>query len=141
MRSLFRRDSALFIQKIFREESDPQAVHTPILIHVEDAFEACVTQTHAVPGFLVVYHQKVALNGGCAGEDGHQTADKPLQQQVRVVESVPSIPVYGAVVRAVNGALQFIFVAVHIAQGLVLAPDTLNLLDVEGLVETLPVAL
>ena len=69
------------IQRGFR----PQAVHTPVLICVEDAFEACVTQTHAFPGFLVLYHQKVALNGGCAEEYGHQTADKPLHQQIRVV--------------------------------------------------------
>ena len=63
------------IQRGFR----PQAAHTPVLLRVEDAFEACVTQTHVVPGFLVLYHQKVALNGGCAGEDGRQTADEPLQ--------------------------------------------------------------
>ena len=79
------------IEKRFR----PQAAHTPVLLRLEDSFEACVTQTHAVHVFLVLYHQKVALNGGFAGEDGHQTANKSLQQQARVVESVPSIPVRG----------------------------------------------
>ena len=51
------------IQRGFRH----QAAHTPVLLLMEDAFEACVTQKHAVPGFLVLYHQKVALGGGCAG--------------------------------------------------------------------------
>ena len=54
------------IQRGFRHHP----LHTPVLLRMEDAPEACVTQTHAVPGFLVLYHQKVALNGGCAGEDG-----------------------------------------------------------------------
>ena len=116
-------------------------MHTPVLLRVEDAFKASVTQTHAVPGFLVLYHQKVALNGGCAGEDGFQTADKPLQQRVHVVESIPSILVCGAIVKAVNGALQFRLVAVRIAKGLVLAPNIINLLDFEGVFDTLLVAL
>ena len=116
-------------------------MHTPVLLRVEDAFEACVTQTHAVPGFLVLYHQKVALNGGCAGEDGRQTADEPLQQQVRVVQSVPSILVRGALVKAVNGSLHIRLAAVQVTQGLVLAPNILNILGAEGVVKMLPVAL
>ena len=116
-------------------------MHTPALLRVEDAFEACVTQTNAVPGFLVFYHQKVALSGGCAEEYGHQTSDKPLQQQVRVVQSVPSILVRGALVKAVNGSLHIRLATVQVTQGLMLAPDILNLLDAEGVVKTLPVAL
>ena len=108
---------------------------------MEDAFESCVTQTHVVPGFLVLYHQKVALNGGCAGEDGCQTADKPLQQQVLVVQSVPSILVRDALVKAFNGYLHIRLAAVQFTQGLVLAPNILNLLNAEGLVKTLLVAL
>ena len=77
----------------------------PVLLCVEDTFEACVTQTHAIPGFLVLYHQKVALNGGCAGEDVCQTDDEPLQKRVRVVQSVPSIPVRCALVKDINGVL------------------------------------
>ena len=91
--------------------------------------------------FLVLYHRIVALNGGCAGEDGRQTADKPLQKRVHVVESVPSIPVRSTLVKAVNGDLHIRFTAVQVAQGLVLAPDILNLLDAEGVFKTLPVAL
>ena len=45
----------------------PQAAHMPVLICMEDAFEACVNQTHTVPVFLVLCYQKVALNGGCSG--------------------------------------------------------------------------
>ena len=123
----------IFIQTVFREDiwryydiimyfySDsihrgfrPQAVQTPVLLRVEDDFEACVTQTHAVPGFLVLYYQNVALNGGCAGEDGRQTANKPLQQWVRVVQSVTSIPVRGALVKAVNGYLHIRLAAVQV---------------------------
>ena len=108
---------------------------------MEDAFEACVTQTHVVPGFLVRYHQKVALNGGCSGEYGHHTDDEPLQQWVRVVQSVPILPVRGALVKSVNGCLHIRLAALQVTQGLVLAPDILNLLDAEGVVKTLPVAL
>ena len=90
---------------------------------------------------LVLYHQKFALNGGCAGECGFQTADEPLQQRVCVVESVTSIPVRGALVKAVNGDLHIRLAAVQVAQGLVLAPDILNFLDAEGVVETLPAVL
>ena len=125
------------IQRIFI----PQAARTSVLICVEDVFEDCVTQTHAVPGSLILYQQKVALNGGCAGEDGRQTADKPLQQQVRVVKSVPIIPVRGALFKAVNGSLHIRLAAVQVTKGLVLAPDILNLLDAEGVVKTLPVPL
>ena len=94
-----------------------------------------------VPVFLVFYHQKVALNGGCAGEDDRQTANEPLQQRVRVVESVPIILVRDALVKAFNGALHIRLAAVQVAQGLVMAPDILNLLYAEGLFKTLPVAL
>ena len=59
------------IQRGFR----PQAVHMLVLLRVYDALEACVTQTHTVPGFLILYHRKVLLNVGCAGEDGHQTTN------------------------------------------------------------------
>ena len=108
---------------------------------MEDSFEACVTQTHAVPGFLVLYHRKIALNGGCSGEDGRQTADKPLQQRVCVVQSVPIILVSSALVKDLNGYLHIRLAAVQVTQGLVLEPDILNLLDAEGEFKTLPVAL
>ena len=119
----------------------PQATHTPVLLRTDYAFEACVTQTHAVPVFLVLYHRIVALNGGCAGEDGRQTANEPLQQQVRVFQSVPSIPVRGALVKSVNRDLHIRLVAVQVTQVLVLSPDILNLLDAEGVVKMLQVAL
>ena len=125
------------IQRGFRH----QDAHTKVLLHVEDAFGASFTQTHAVPGFLVLYHWKVALNCGCAGEDGCQTADEPLQQQVRVVQSVPSILVRGALVKAVNGSLHIRLAAVQVTQGLVLAPNIINLLNAEGVVKRLPLAL
>ena len=130
-----------FYSDIIHRRFRPQAAHTPVLLCMEDAFEACVTQTHVVPGFLVVYHQKVALNGGCAGEDGRQTTNKPLQQRVRVVQSIPSIPVRGALVKYVNGDLHIRLVAVQVTQGLVMSPDILNLLDAEGVVKMLPVEL
>lgn len=47
----------------------------------------------------------------------------------------------GAVVNAVDGTLHIVLVAVRLAQGLVLAPDVFNLLDAEGEVDMLPVAL
>ena len=108
---------------------------------MKDAFEACIAQTHVVPGFLLLYHQKVSLNGGCAREDGRQTSDEPLQQRVHVVQYVPSIPVRGALVKSINGSLHIKLAAVQVIQGLVLAPDILNLLDAEGLVKTLPATL
>ena len=119
----------------------PKAAHTPVLLCLEDASEGCVTQTYAVPIFLVLYHQNFSLNGGRAGEDGRQTADKPLQQRVRVVDSIPSILVRGALIKAVNGALHIRLAEVQVAQGLVLATDILNLLYAEGVVKTPPVAL
>ena len=148
----------IFIQKVFREDirryydiimhfySDsiqrgfiPQADYTPVLLRVEAAFEACVTQTHAVLGFLVLYHRNVALNGGCVREDSRQTTNKPLQQRVRVVQSVPRIPVRGALVKAVNRSLHIRLAAVQVTQGLLLGPNILNLLGAEGVVKTLPV--
>jgi hypothetical protein len=38
----------MFIQTVFRVELDLQAVHTAVLLRVEDSFEACISQTHAV---------------------------------------------------------------------------------------------
>ena len=111
------------------------------MICLEDAFDACVTQTHVVLDFLVLYHKKVALKGGCAGKYGRQTANELLQQRVSIADSVPIIMVCGALVKSVNVALQFRLTAVRITQDLVMAPDIINLLDVEGVVETLPVAL
>ena len=108
---------------------------------MEDAFEACITQSHAVPGFLVLYHQKFALNGGFAGEDGRHTAEESLQKRVRVVQSVPIIPVRGALVKAVNGYLLIRLAEVQVTKGLVLAPDMLNILDDEGVLKSLSVAL
>ena len=56
--------------------------------------------------FSYFTNKKVALNGGCAGKDGRQTADKPPQQRVCVMESVPRIQVRSAFVKDVNGYLQ-----------------------------------
>ena len=67
-----------FYSDIIHRRFRPQAAHTPVLLCMEDAFEACVTQNHVGPVFLTLYHQKVALNSECTGEDGRQTADKPL---------------------------------------------------------------
>ena len=119
----------------------PQAAHLSVLPRVDDALEACVTQTHVVPVFLVLYHQKVALNSVCAGEDGCKTANEPLQQRVCVVGSVPSIPVRGALVKYINEDLHMRLSALQVAQGLVLAPNILNLLNAEDVVKTLLVAL
>ena len=55
--------------------------------------------------------------------------------------SVPSIPVCVSVIKDVNGALQFRLALVCITQDIVLAPNIINILGVEGVVETLPVAL
>ena len=66
-------------------------MHTLVLLYVEDTLEDGVTQTHTVLVFIVLYYQKVSLASGCSGEDCCQTAYEPLQYQVRVVESVPSI--------------------------------------------------
>ena len=108
---------------------------------MKDAFKACIAQTHVVTGFLVLYHQKVALNGGCAREDGRQTSDEPLQQRVHVVQYIPSIPVRGALVKSVNGSLNIKLAAVQVIQGLVLARNILTVLDAEGLVKPLPARL
>ena len=79
--------------------------------------------------FLLLYHQKNSLNSVCDGEDGLHTADEPLQDQVRVVKSVPSILVRVAAVKTVNGYLQFRLAVVCFSQGLVLEPNILNILD------------
>ena len=87
----------IFIQTVFREDirryydiimyfySDSihkgfqhNAAHTPVMIRMEDDIDACVTQTHAAPSFLVLYHQNVALNGECVREYGRQTSNEPL---------------------------------------------------------------
>ena len=108
---------------------------------MKDAFEAGVTQINVLLVFLVLYHKKIALKGGCAGEDGYQTADESLQDRVRVSESVPITPVRVYIVKYVNGDLQFRLVTVCITQVLVLAPNILNLLYAEGVVEKIPVDL
>ena len=57
------------------------------------------------------------------------------------MDSVPSTPVRVAVVKAINGDLQFRLAAVCVAQDLVLAPNIINLLAVEGIVKTLPLVM
>ncbi len=131
----------MFIQTVFRVELDLQAVHTAILLRVEDSFEACISQTHAVLVLLILHHRKVALNSGCTGKDGRQTIDEFLQQRIRVVEIDPSITIRSVVVEAVNGALHIGLAAVRVTQSLVLAPNILNLLIAESVIKALPVAL
>ena len=91
--------------------------------------------------FFLLYDRNVALNGGCAEEDGRQTADEPIQRRVHVVQSNSSIPVQGALIKYVNGSLHIRLVAVQVTQGIVLAPNILNLLGAEGVVKMLLVAL
>ena len=55
-------------------------VYTSILLYVEDALKACVSQTHSVFVIHVLDNQKVAFNGGCSRKDGHHTAGKSLYQ-------------------------------------------------------------
>ncbi len=131
----------MFIQTVFPVELDLQAVHTAVLLRVEDSFKACISQTHAVLVLLILHHRKVALNSGCTGKDGRQTTDEFLQQRIRVVETDPSITVRSAVVEAVNGALHIGLAAVRVTQSLVLAPNILNLLVAESVIKALPVAL
>ena len=57
------------------------------------------------------------------------------------MESVPIILVRFFIVKYVNESLQLRFAAVYAAQGLVLVPNTINLLDAEGVVEKILVAL
>ncbi len=97
-------------------------MHTAVLLRVEDSFEACISQTHAVLVLFILHHRKVALNSGCTGKDGRQTINEFLQQQIHVVETDPSITVRSAVVEAVNGALHIGLVAVRVIQSLVLVP-------------------
>ncbi len=131
----------MFIQTVFLVELDLQVVHTAILLRVEDSFEACISQTHAVLVLFIFHHRKVALNSGCTGKDGCQATDKFLQQQIRVMETDPSIMVRSVVVEAVNGALHIGLAAVQVTQSLVLAPNILNLLVAESVIKALPVAL
>ncbi len=116
-------------------------MHTAVLLRVEDSFEACISQTHAVLVLLILHHRKVTLNSGCTGKDGRQTTDEFLQQRIRVVETDPSITVRSVVVEAVNGALHIGLEAVRITQSLVLAPNILNLLVAESVIKALPMAL
>ena len=57
------------------------------------------------------------------------------------MQSVSRILVCGALIKAVNGFLHIMLEAVQVTQGLVLAPDILNLINAEGVVKVLPVAL
>ena len=57
------------------------------------------------------------------------------------MESVPIILVRFLIVKYVNESLQLRFVAVYVAQGLVLLPNTINILDTEGVVKEILVAL
>jgi len=100
-----------------------------------------ISQTHAVLVLLILHHRKVALNSGCIGKDGRQTTDEFLQQQIRVVETDPSITVRSAVVEVVNGALHIGLAAVRVTQSLVLAPNILNFLVAESVIKALPMAL
>jgi hypothetical protein len=131
----------MFIQTVFRVELDLQAVDTAVLLRVEDSFEACVRQTHAVLVLLILHHRKVALNSGCTGKDSHQTTDESLQQRIHVLETDPSITIRSAVVEAVNGALHIGLAVVRVVQSLALATNSLNLLVAKGEIKALPVAL
>jgi hypothetical protein len=130
----------MFIQTVFRVELDLQAVHTAVLLRVEDSFEACISQTHPVLVLLILHHRKVALNSGCTGKDGRQATDESLQQRIRVLETDSNITIRSAVVEAVNGALHIGSAGVRVVQSLVLAPNSLNLLVAEGVIKALPVA-
>jgi hypothetical protein len=68
----------MFIQTVLRVELDLQAVHTAVLLRVEDSFEACISQTHAVLVLPILQHRKFALNSGITGKDGRQTTDESL---------------------------------------------------------------
>ena len=57
------------------------------------------------------------------------------------MEFVTSIPVSVAIIKFINRDLHFRFATVCVPQSLVLAPNITNILDAEGIVETLPVAL
>ena len=137
-----------FIQTVFREDiwryydiimyfySDsmqrgfrPRAEHTPALLRMEYAFEACVTQTHLVTGFLVLYHRKllstvdlpgnmVALLTKNLSRNGYVLCS-PFQASHYVVPSS----------NLSNVSLHIRLAAVQVAQGLVLAPNILNPLD------------
>jgi hypothetical protein len=115
-------------------------VHTAVLLRVEDSFEACISQTHAVL-VLLILHRKVALNSGCTGKHGRQTTDESLQQRIHVLETDPSIKIRSAVVEAVDGALHIGLAVVRVVQSLVLALNSPNLLVAEGLIKALPVVL
>jgi hypothetical protein len=130
----------MFIQTVFRVVLDLQAVPTAVLLRLEDSFEVCISQTHAVVVLLILHHRKVALNSGCTGKNGRQTTDESLQQRIRVLETDPSITIRSAVVKSVNGALHIGLAVVRVVQSLVLAPNSLNLVAA-GVIKALPVAL
>jgi hypothetical protein len=131
----------MFIQTVFRVELDLQAVDMAVLLRVEDSFEACISQTHAVLVLLILHHRKFSLNSGCTGKDGRQTTDESLQQRIRVLETDRSITIRGAVVESVNGAQYIGLAVVRVVQSLVLAPNSLNLLVAECVIKALLVAL
>jgi hypothetical protein len=108
---------------------------------VEDSFETCISQTHAVLVLFIFHHRKVAVNSGCTGKDGRQTINEFFQQRIRVVETNPNITVRSAIVEAINGALHIGLAAVRVTQSLVLAPNILNLLVAESVIKALPVVL
>ncbi len=116
-------------------------MHTAVLLRVEDSFETCISQTHAVLVLFIFHHRKVAVNSGCTGKDGRQTINEFFQQRIRVVETNPNITVRSAIVEAINGALHIGLAAVRVTQSLVLAPNILNLLVAESVIKALPVVL
>ena len=64
-----------------------------------------------------------------------------LKQQVRVGESNPSIVVFQAVVKTINGDIVVGLMAVKFTQHFFLELNHLNLLDAEGVPKALPVVL
>ena len=49
---------------------DVSAARMAVLLHMEDAFKVYVRQVHAVLGFFVLHHWKIALNSGSTRKDG-----------------------------------------------------------------------
>ena len=107
---------------------------------MKNNFKSGITQNHTVLVFILLYHQKVALNGGFTIKDGLQTSNKPFHYWVSVLESVPSISAYVAIIKDVNGDLHSRLIVLCVAQGLFMLPNILNLLNAEVVAKTLPVA-
>jgi hypothetical protein len=130
----------MFIQTVFRVELDLQTVHTAVLLRVEDSFEACISQTHAV---LVLHTSppKSCSQQWMYRERWSLTTDESLQQRIRLLETDPSITIRSAAVEAVNGTLHIGLAVARVVQSLVLAPNGINLLVAEGVIKGLPVAL